>query len=73
MCSEDFSKKENSNLSLPIQPELLVWISFKKQIALLDITNISFRKKKNPYKLSAWGFTFIILFAFQICSFQREI
>lgn len=67
MCSEDSSKKENSALCVPIQPELF-GSAFMKQIAVFDMSNISFRKKKIPYKLSTWGFTSIILFAFQISS-----
>lgn len=67
MCSEDSSKKENLALRVPIQPELF-GSAFMKQIALFDMSNVSFRKKKIPYKLSTWGFTSIILFAFQISS-----
>lgn len=63
VCSEDSSKKENSALPVPIQPGLF-GSAFMKQIAVFDMSNISFRKKKIPYKLSTWGFTSIILFAF---------
>lgn len=66
MCSEDSFKKENSALCVPIQPELF-GSAFMKQIAVFDMSNISFRRKKIPYKLME-GFTSIILFAFQISS-----
>ena len=45
MCSEDSFKKENSALCVPIQPELF-GSAFMKQIAVFDMSNISFRRKK---------------------------
>lgn len=51
LCVLKIPLKRKFSFRVPIQPELF-GSAFMKQIALFDMSSVSFGKKKIPYKLS---------------------